>query len=96
MTEYKIRQQALDDMENIWLYSLQQWGQEQADRYLRNILVRIEWLAANPGLGRHRIDIAEGYYCFPEGKHHIFYIIDGQIEVIAIPHQQMDVISYFE
>jgi toxin ParE1/3/4 len=96
MSQYIIRQRALDDMERIWLYSLQEWGQEQADQYLKNIIQRIEWLAANPCLGKHRTDIEEGYYCFPEGKHHIFYIIDRQIEVIGIPHQQMDVIRYFD
>lgn len=96
MTQYHIRQRALDDMEQIWLYSLQEWGQDQADHYLKNIIQRIEWLAANPTLGKHRTDIAEGYYCFPEGKHHIFYIINGSIEVIGIPHQQMDVITYFD
>lgn len=96
MSQYIIRQRALDDMERIWLYSLQEWGQEQADQYLKNIIQRIEWLAAKPSLGKHLTDIAEGYYCFPEGKHHIFYIINRPIEVIGIPHQQMDVITYFD
>ncbi len=96
MNNYIIRQRAADDLEDIWLYTFKEWGQTQADYYLRNIIARIEWLAQNPYLGKQRADISSEYFCYPEGKHHIFYIIDTQIEVIGIPHQQMDVVRYFE
>ncbi|MGC4054276.1 MAG: type II toxin-antitoxin system RelE/ParE family toxin [Paludibaculum sp.] len=46
--------------------------------------------------GKHRPDIAEGYYCFPEGSHLIFYLIGTDaIDVIGVPHKQMDVPAYF-
>jgi len=32
---YRIRQLAENDLEQIWLYSFQEWGLEQADRYIR-------------------------------------------------------------
>ena len=45
---------------------------------------------------KHRRDIADGYYCFPEGSHLIFYLIGKDvIDIIGVPHKQMDVLGYF-
>jgi len=52
-------------------------------------------LVENPLLGKNREDIKEGYYCFPEGMHLVFYVIkDPQIEIIGVPHQSMDIVGY--
>lgn len=94
-TPYTLRQLAVDDLEHIWSYSFQEWGVEQADRYIRALLARFLWLSENPALGKHRDDIKPGYYCFPEGRHLIFYTVSGQgIDIIGIPHQSMDVAAY--
>jgi len=94
---YSHRQQAQDDLESIWLYSYQEWGVEQADKYVRSLLSRFTWLSENQQLGKQRAEIKPGYYCFPEGMHLIFYKItrDG-IDIIGIPHQSMDFITYFD
>lgn len=94
---FSLRQQALDDLESIWLYSYQEWGAEQADHYIQSLLSRFTWLSENPQLGKQRAEIKPGYYCFPEGMHLIFYKLtrDG-IDIIGIPHQSMDFIAYFE
>ena len=94
---YSLRQQAQDDLESIWFYSFQEWGAEQADQYIRMLLARFTWLSDNPQLGKQRTEIKPGYYCFPEGRHLIFYRItqDG-IDIIGIPHQSMDIVSLFD
>lgn len=54
------------------------------------------WLAENPRSGKHRPDIAEGYYCFPQGAYLIFYLIGTDaIDIIGVPHKHMDVPGYF-
>jgi len=89
---YFIRELALADLEEIWLYTLSEWNLEQADAYTGSILARLNWLADNPGGGKPRDDIKPGYFCFPEGRHLIFYIMtDDAVDVIGIPHQSMDV-----
>ncbi len=94
---YLLRQQAEADLESIWLYSYQEWGAEQADQYLRSLLSRFSWLSENPRLGKQRTDIKPGYYCFPEGMHLIFYkITQNGIDIIGIPHQNMDTEHYFD
>ena len=94
---YSLRQQAQDDLESIWVYSYQEWGTEQADKYIRSLLSRFTWLAENPQLGKQREELKPGYYCFPEGMHLIFYKITlDEIDIIGIPHQNMDFITHFD
>ena len=92
----RITPRARDDLKNIGRYTESTWGKDQRNRYLKNIEVRFQWLAENPLSGKHRADIGEGYYSFPEGRHVIFYLIgSGAIDVIGIPHKEMDIVSYF-
>jgi len=95
ITNYRIRSLAQSDIESIWLYTLEQWGVEQANTYLEAIIKRFDWLVVNPLLGKNRDDIKKGYYCFPEGMHLVFYVIkDTQIEIIGVPHQSMDIVEF--
>jgi len=96
-TRYSIRQLAEDDLERIWLYSNEEWGIEQADKYIRLLVSRFTWISENPLLGKKRNDVKPGYYCFPEGMHLIFYIIGKTgIDIIGIPHQNMDILTHLE
>ena len=96
-SNYSIRALAQGNLEEIWLYTYEKWGLEQADHYLNLLLTRFDWLAENPLVGRKRDDIKTSYYCLPEGMHLIFYTIsDDGIEIIDIPHQSMDVIDHMK
>jgi toxin ParE1/3/4 len=91
-SKYTIRESAQADLEEIWLYTYEEWGTQQADKYLNQLFSRFSWLAENPLIGKSRDDIKAGYYCFPEGMHLVFYIIcDKSIDIIGIPHQSMDI-----
>jgi toxin ParE1/3/4 len=97
MHSFRITLRARDDIKSIGRYTEQHWGKTQRNIYLRDLESRFVWLANNPLLGKKRSDIAEGYYSFPQGEHVIFYLIGQQgIEIIGIPHKEMDVISYFQ
>jgi len=94
-SNYSLRALAQVDLEEIWLYSYQEWGVEQADKYLNSLLSRFEWLAKNPLISKKRDDIKTGYYYFPEGMHLVFYTLTKNgIDIIGIPHQSMDVINH--
>ncbi len=93
---FRITPRAFDDLKNIARYTRQQWGEEQRDRYLGALDSRFGWLAEHPNSGKHRPDIQDGYFCFPQGSHLIFYLVraDG-IDIIGVPHKRMDVLLYF-
>jgi plasmid stabilization system protein ParE len=40
----KLSRKAEEDLEEIWLYTLEKWSKEQADRYLNLIFDEIEFL----------------------------------------------------
>lgn len=93
---FTIRALAQADLEEVWFFTFEEWGLEQADKYLNSLFSRFEWLSENPYIGKHREDIKNGYHCFPEGMHLIFYTMtEYGIDIIGIPHQNMDVISHF-
>lgn len=87
-------QEAASDLENIWLYTLEKWSQEQADKYHRQLIEAIKQLALNPYLGKDVGYILKGYYRLKAQSHLVFYKIDeisNNIMIIRILHEQMDV-----
>jgi toxin ParE1/3/4 len=91
---YKISNKAAEDIENIWLYTYENWSLEQADRYINLIFDEIEFLADNPGSGKDFDSIRKKYRYSRVKSHLIFYRqVDKQrlIEVIRILHQRMDI-----
>ena len=89
---YLLRELARADLEAIWIYTVEHWGIEQAERYLQGLFGCFEELAANPRLGRERNDVKAGYRSFPQGRHVVFYLIVPKgVEVIGVVHQSADV-----
>lgn len=91
---YKISQLASQDIENIWLYTLENWSVEQADRYFNLIMDEIEYIAANPENGKDYSEVRKGYFRTRIKSHFIFYKINNnknQVEIIRILHQRMDI-----
>jgi toxin ParE1/3/4 len=68
MEKYRVTPRAEEDLKSIGRYTQQHWGKTQRSTYLKNLENRFNWLAKSPAHGRHRTDIAEGYYSFPEGQ----------------------------
>jgi toxin ParE1/3/4 len=96
MPPLRLTPRAVEDLRTIGRYTLQQWDKRQRDDYLNAMDQRFAWLAQNPHLGRLRNDVAPDYYSFPHASHIIFYLIRvGGIDVIGIPHQSMDILTYF-
>ena len=52
MNRYLLSPAAQADIDQIWDYSFDRWGVEQADDYLRELQRTIERTAANPAIGR--------------------------------------------
>ncbi|NQX86839.1 MAG: type II toxin-antitoxin system RelE/ParE family toxin [Flavobacteriaceae bacterium] len=93
---FKISQEANRDIENIWLYTYENWSLEQADRYFNLIIDEIEYLTKNPESGKNYNQIRKGYYRSRIKSHVIFYKINlkaKQIEIIRVLHQRMDIDS---
>ena len=92
MHKYRLTPSAKSDLIEIWNYTVETWGEKQAEKYLQDIEDKLNQLAANPEHGRRRPEISSGYYSFPVRKHIIFYLQSNtHIDIIGILHGKMDV-----
>jgi len=90
---YRISEKAVEDLENIWTYTLHKWSIEQADRYYNLIIDEIEFITKNFMAGKSMDHIKNGYRASIVKSHLIFYkkSQDNKVEVIRILHQRMDI-----
>jgi len=95
MGGYKITNEAVKDLEEIWIFTNQKWSVEQADRYYNLIIDEIEFLSSNPLSGQSMDHIKDGFRVSKVKSHLVFYkIINNEtIEIIRVLHQRMDVKS---
>ena len=92
MNKYRISKLAILDLEKIWVYTLENWSKDQADRYLSLLIDEIKYLADNFEIGKNMDYIKIGYKSSKVKSHLIFYKkVDGIIEIIRILHQRMDI-----
>ena len=70
---FRLSAEAQEDLRAIWQYSRSNWGLQQADLYLDQILLRIGWLPSNPGLWRPRPELGKGVHSYPEQRHAIVF-----------------------
>lgn len=92
---YRLFPRAQQDLEEIWLYTFQQWSSVQADNYASEILATCKGLSDGEKVGLNAEDIRQGYWKYFSGSHTIYYKISGQhIVVVRILHQSRDVDRY--
>ena len=93
MAKYHLTNKAVEDLTNIWEYTVDAWSEQQADDYYNMLIASFQKITENPRLfGLKYEEIAEGLYGYRANKHIIFYRIlaDKDILVIRILHQRMD------
>lgn len=97
MLKIRLALAAENDLEAIWIYTMTEWSEEQADRYLGQIAQGFSQLLDNPYAGKARPDIKKGYRALQVQKHLIFYRVDDEyIDILGVPHMRMDAKQHFE
>ena len=93
MQEYIISEKALEDINNIWIYTAENWSVEQADRYYNLIIDEIEYIVENLNMARDFEKIRKSYKYSKVKSHLIFFKKDktNEIEVVRILHERMDI-----
>ncbi len=92
MAKYRLTNQALKDLNDIWSYTYMRWSVDQADKYYNLIINEFESIVANPLSGKSIDHIKEGYRSSQVKSHLVFYrIMDNTIEIVRILHQRMDI-----
>lgn len=73
MLKIRLTQAAKDDLEDIWVYTISEWGEDQADKYVALIEKGFSQVLENPYIGKARLDVKKGYRVLRVQKHIIFY-----------------------
>ena len=91
--QYRISQEAINDLNKIWAYTLKKWSKEQADRYYDLIITEIEFVADNYMTGKSVEQTRKNYRVTKIKSHLIFYrkAEDDIVEIVRILHQRMDI-----
>lgn len=89
---YKISKKAVSDLEEIWLYTVEKWSTDQADRYYNLIIDEINYICKNSDAGKSMEHVRKGYRASKVKSHLIFYKISNDIiEIVRILHERMDI-----
>lgn len=90
MTAHRFSELARLDLIEIADYTLNEWGLEQAIRYLDSLDGCFRLIAANPRVGRKCDLLRPGYRRIEHEKHVIFYRAEpDSILIVRILHQRM-------
>lgn len=89
MTRFTLSPKAQREIMEIWLYTADNWGVDQAERYVLDIERELESAAQGSPLVR-RID---NYWRIRSGHHLCVFRTngDGTIYVVRVLHERMDV-----
>ena len=95
MAKYYLTNKAVDDLSEIWDYTMETWSTRQAEKYYNLLLASCQDLANNPELGRNYDIVTKGILGFKSGEHIIFYsVLSKNVnEVVRILHGMMDLKS---
>jgi len=87
-----ISKRAISDLEEIWLYTVEKWSVEQADRYYNLIFDEINYICRNTNAGKSMEHARKGYRASKVKSHFVFYrVINDAVEIIRILHERMDI-----
>jgi toxin ParE1/3/4 len=97
MAKLIFRQAAIDDLVEIWHYTLKKWSEKQADVYYLEIKYACNQIATKPEIGKKYSQIRDSLLGVKSGRHIIFYhqTSSSEIEVLRILHEQMDLKNWF-
>ena len=90
MPAYRLSKLARLDLIEIGDYTVDQWGLEQALRYLDSMENCFGLIAANPKIGRKCDRLRKGYRRIEHEKHVVFYRMDEEgAFIVRILHQRV-------
>lgn len=92
MASYQLSNRAIEDLNEIWNYTYDNWSEVQADNYYSFLLNSCRDIAENPKLGKKYDEIRFDLFGMKANHHIIFYrkIQNDLVEITRILHGRMD------
>lgn len=97
MTKVILSKAADADLENIFDYTLEEFGLDQAISYVSGFDETFKIISENPEIGRKRKEIREELRSLTKDKHVIFYrILNNHIRIVRILHGSRDLPKFLD
>lgn len=92
MAKFYLTNKAVEDLGEIWNYTIETWSENQAEIYYSLLIDSCQELAYNPNQGKSYEIVDKNVLGYKTGQHIIFYrmVTENEIEVIRILHGMMD------
>jgi toxin ParE1/3/4 len=93
---FVLSSKAQDDLGAIWDYTVQRWGADQAEHYIRDIQDAVLGLVAGTKPSQPIDDIRPGYRKALIGVHLLLFRVEdtGAVNIVRILHSRMDTERY--
>jgi toxin ParE1/3/4 len=98
MTAFRVSAIAAQRLDEIFVYTVDTWGQEQAEIYIRGLFTCFDRIARRELLWR-AIPAefgVDGYYCRFE-RHYVYwrFLANGDVGIVTILHERMHQMDRF-
>lgn len=98
MSNFRVQRAAGHRLDEIYVYTREQWGEEQAERYIEGLFARFEAIAACefPWRAIPAEFEVSGFVCRYE--HHYIYwrvLAEGSVGIVTVLHERMHKIERF-
>ena len=92
MAKFYLTNKAVEDLGEIWNYTIETWSENQAEIYYSLLIDSCQELANKSSLGKSYDVVEKNILGFKTGQHVIFYriVTEKEIEVVRILHGMMD------
>ena len=92
MAKFYLTNKAVEDLGDIWNYTIETWSENQAEIYYSLLIDSCQELANKPNQGKSYEVVERNVLGFKTGQHIIFYriVTEKEIEVVRILHGMMD------
>ena len=88
---------AIKDIDDIWLYTFENWSKVQVNKYYKELFVAIDRICQNPEIGNSLNDVKPNHRITKFKSHMIVYkLLDQTVYLDRILHERMDIDSFLD
>jgi len=81
-THYSLSPRALDDLDDVWRYTAENWTLDQADSYIDGLVRMFDAIVAMPEIARERPEFSPPVHIHSHQSHLIVYLVKRDQVVI--------------
>ena len=91
MFNLSITPKAESDLIGIWVYTCEEWGVDQTDKYLDQLETGMQQLINHPSLGANYAHVLPEYRRLQVEHHAVFYqVLESEVLIVRVLHEDMD------